>query len=152
MALALAVGCAATPPEPSMTVRTIDPESDGLVRLSFSTDSLAQNEAQELLLVVAAIVTRRAGRERFQFRSVEAEGLIDTQLSEIRYFDVDAVVATLADAAAGDPARKTYAAASVLEYFRPKYAPILPRRLRDMLSARADPDRRLAGAVRRAAL
>lgn len=126
--LALLAGCSIASAPPSMTVRSIE-STEGEVRLRFSTDRMAQPEAQELLLLVSAIVTQEAGRARFQFRSVDAEGLADTYLREVRYFDVDARVAPLAPGDDGDPARKTYEAQSIIGIFRPKYAPILPDRL-----------------------
>ena len=132
----LLIGCASGPDEPSLSIRTIDRSAGEDIRIRFSTDHLAQGEAQELLLLIAAITVRKAGSERFQFRSVDAEGLLDSFARAVRYFDVDARVMALQDGDEGDPARKTYETAAVIDYFRPRYAPILPPELQGEGAAR----------------
>ncbi len=131
------MACVTPPGTPSIKVKSIGEEGPGFLTLSFSTDQLAQTEAQEVLLLAAAIITRRSGESRFQFRTVTAEGLVDGYSDRVRYFDIDAVIHPLGPGATGDPARKTYNAGNVIGFFEPKYLQFLPQRLKPLAAPAA---------------
>ncbi|WP_416899735.1 MAG: hypothetical protein ACMVY4_08530 [Minwuia sp.] len=115
---------------PSVQLRSgPEPVDDG-VRVSISTDRFSQAEAQDILMLSSAAVARRSGAAFFQFRSVKAEGLTEPGGLAIRYFDIEAVIDPLSSDEAGDPARKTYDAARLIETFGPRYMPVLPGELR----------------------
>lgn len=131
--LCMLAACAGVPP-PSVQMKELAALTQGHVRLSFSTDQLSRTEAQELLLLSAALVSQREGAPLFQFRSVSARGHIDELSGDLRYYDVAAVIDPLTAGEGGDDARKTYRSEGVIEFLGPKYQPLLPRQLVDRLS------------------
>jgi len=121
----MVVGCAVKPP-PALNVRDVFVRENGRVHLVFSTDQLSREEAQEVLLLASALMVRRAGSERFQFRTVRAQGVVDADSGAVRYYDVNAIVDPLREDATGDPARKTYQVDLIVEALAARYRPLLP--------------------------
>lgn len=128
LAVIALAGCASLPP-PSVQLRDLKPAEQDHVLVSFSTDQLTRSEAQELLLLSAALVSRREGGALFQFRSVSATGLYDEATGAIRYYDIKAIVDPLFSGQKGDDIRKTYQAQGVIGFLGPKYRPLLPAQL-----------------------
>lgn len=126
----LAVACTGSP-TPSIDLRDLKAvvEADDHILVGFSTDQLSRSEAQEVMLLAAALVARERGGDLFQFRSVSAKGLVDEQTGKIRYFDIRAVVDPLQPGETGDEVRKTYRAEGVIGFLAPKYRPLLPSTL-----------------------
>lgn len=116
-------------PSPSVQLRDLTKvdQTPDHIAVSFSTDQLSRSEAQEVLLLSAAMVTRRDGGNLFQFRSVAAKGLVDELTGAVRYYDIRAVVDPLQAGEQGDAARKTYRAEGVISFLGPKYRPLLPQ-------------------------
>lgn len=136
MTLLFVAACTALPP-PSVQLRYLEPADQGHYRVSFSTDQLTRAEAQELLLLSAALVSRKEGGALFQFRSVSATGLVDELTEKVRYYDVVAVIDPLVQGERGDGVRKTYEAEGVIGFLGPKYLPLLPADLAEAYGAGA---------------
>ncbi len=70
----LAVACTGSP-TPSIDLRDLKAvvEADDHILVGFSTDQLSRSEAQEVMLLAAALVARERGGDLFQFRSVSAK-------------------------------------------------------------------------------
>jgi hypothetical protein len=124
----LLIACVGGQP-PSVDLRNLKSVANDHVQVSFSTDQLSRAEAQELLLLTAALIARKEGGKLFQFRTVSARGLVDELTGAVRYFDVDALIDPLSDGEKGDPVRKTYRSEGVIGFLGPKYRPLLPRAL-----------------------